>query len=76
MTSHATLTGLLNKKLKVVYKEFDAVQIGKGILVELDQDFMKLKGNRTIQLIPIERLIKVSCLNHDYEEDHDVRAKR
>lgn len=76
MTNHETLLDLLNKELKVVYNEFDSVQIGKGVLIKVDSEFLKLKGDHTTQVIPISRIIKVSCVNQIKESRQDGRKQK
>jgi hypothetical protein len=68
-------TNLIGKQVKVVYKEYSSVQIGKGVLTELSDKFLTLDGSFSIQVIPVDSIIKVSCLKHDKEEDHDGNRK-
>ena len=60
----------LNKLVKVVYKEYDAVQIGKGLLVEVHPDLIILKGDISRQGIPRSSVIKISEM-YDHEARHD-----
>lgn len=62
---------LLNKNVKVVYKEFNAVQIGRGMLVFIGREFLTLDGDFSIQTIPIASIIKISYLKTNREQDHD-----
>jgi len=61
---------LLNKNVKVVYKEFNAVQIGRGVLVSISQGFLTLDGNYSIQTIPLSSIIKISY-SKNQDQDHD-----
>lgn len=66
----------LNQLVKVVYKEYNAVQIGRGLLIEVHPDLLILKGDISRQGIPRSSVIKVSALNeHDSGHDHGRKRK-
>jgi len=69
-TTNDAYSSFLNKLVKVVYKEYNAVQIGKGLLVEIHPDLIILKGDISRQGIPRSSVIKISELfNHEARHD-------
>jgi hypothetical protein len=59
-----------------VYREYNAVQIGKGFLVEIHPDLIILKGDVSRQGIPRSSVIKVSeILNHEARHENGRKHK-
>ena len=64
------LSKFIGRKVKIVYKESNGFQIGKGTVESIDKGLIILNGDFSLQAIPIDSLIKISSL-HD-SEDHDA----
>lgn len=76
MTSQDSFKDFMNKKIKVVYKEFENLQIGRGILTSVDKKFLTLDGDFSYQVIPIESIIRISCMKSSQGKDQDESKRR
>ncbi len=73
MTNQDTFKRFISRKVKVVYKEYDAMQIGKGILVSFNDKHIILDGDVSEQLIPIDSIIKLSAMKSNHGKKNGSR---
>lgn len=53
---------LQGKQVKVVIQEIDKSQVLRGILVEVNENFVHLKGDYTEHILPISSILKISSV--------------
>jgi len=54
------LSKLKGKLIKVVIQEIDKSQVLRGILIDVNENFIHLKGDYTEHILPISSIIKIS----------------
>jgi len=61
----------VEKKVKIVYSDYGKNSLAKGVLKEVSQNFLLVRGDHSLQLIPLSSINKINHLIREGENDEE-----